>query len=1537
MKTMKILRLPSFLRRASLVTGMAFGFVLLASFALLPTACTNTDGGTEFEIAYVDRDNLASFDSIVVLLQKDGSAKTDTLFKGKLTDTTILRHLKVPGDLQGTVAITVQGFNNGDLALERHTTVDVDKGAVAGTELLHSAQGKIRFASSSLKMKIGDTAAMPALNIEPTEWKDKDITFSFQEIKVLALIAKNRLVGLARGSARVVATLVSDSTVTDTLFVQVVDPEADKISVRVSPDTLRLTALGASLSLNAETTPLYSPLAWSSADDSVATVDANGLVRGWKVGKTWVRARSTTDSTGADSSWIVVSGAVPVESVRFARPTLSLFVGGAADSVSVQVLPLDANPATGLRLLGKAVTLSGRRFTPVDTGSALAIAYSLLDTTKTDTLRINVKQAVTIQSFRLKPDTLRLYLGGPDSAFSLVVDPVSAGQGAVWHVAKAGIAKVSDSGVVKAIGEGQVFVAAQALADSSKRDTSLIQVVRDLPKLSVGNAVVTAPGSTVEFAPKVEQEFGGVTRFWWDLDGNDVWDDSSDGLKTLTRKFDEVGETVAHFKVRDLEGNEGLAERKVTITKGPLVVILDPPDGFVTNKKTVEVNWEVDHVKQDKQTQEQLTQEGPKTIVRSAKDAAGNETVISITIFLDTKAPERPLVSAVSPTNTKTPNFGWRSGGGKGAGIYRYQIDAEPGANQSETGDTTLTWPADLNAGSHTLFVQERDVAGNWSASGSAKVVIDFTAPPAPTVKAVSGANSTDLKVTFVWQGAEEGALRYRYQIDKEKFEGGAVELADTTVTVELTEGHHAFYVQQLDSAGNASTPGKALVNVDVTAPGKPSLRSLTGLWSTNGKPTWIWKTGGGAGSGQFRTRLDTADLSGKSFNTDTLFTPAAVLGEGPHRLFVQERDSVGNVSPVESLTVTVDTQVPSAPICLEPADNAWVNTLRPTWKWKGGGGGDGRYYASIATAPTPDTSTRITDTILTPTANLTEGQKILMVKAYDAAGNVSPLTTCRLRIDVTAPAKPVTDTSNHFYVTSVSPTRLWSRVGGGAGIYRVKLDDSSLTSGTTSVVGTGKWTAPAPLPEGNHYLGVQEMDSAGNASPSLILPFKIDTTAPAAPVITLVQPGPAVSCPSEVATIWNYQVAADAKTNYYQIDSAALPSPVASPVSITSYQVPTSPCIAEGAHSFHIRTVDSAGLSSPIASSTVRFITRQEATGVTGSEASGLNLGIYSSVYYLGFISGKGVVNVLTAKEVGDALQNSGTLSTIVSPNYMRMAIGPKGEVGIIDGIVSSEGNGKDFELFVYNSRSKYPVALPKWSSYPNWFALDFDAEGNLFLAYNDVDNEGRLSICMAATPTSGRAACEVQVQGISSPGAKHIFMTARPAVLVSLVTANGYPEVYGQTSVAETKSYPQVETGLEKTPINHFGLGFVKNTAALMSFSPTESPYFQTLSFRNLTGWTAGKLQTTPAALGKGMGLMDIDGSGRPYVVLGGKMWGYSGGNWYSVSTNGHDFSATPMLDLKVREDGTPLLFYSTGSAGGLNANLLRTGFELPATQAK
>jgi uncharacterized delta-60 repeat protein len=203
-------------------------------------------------------------------------------------------------------------------------------------------------------------------------------------------------------------------------------------------------------------------------------------------------------------------------------------------------------------------------------------------------------------------------------------------------------------------------------------------------------------------------------------------------------------------------------------------------------------------------------------------DFAGNISSVANAVYtFDVTPPNAPSVSGVTPSNVR-PTWTWASGGAGGNGTYRYKLnssDLTTGATQT----TSLSFqPAsDLTAGVQTLYVQERDAAGNWSSSGSFAITVDATAPNAPAVTSPL-ATLASSRVTWNWtSGGNGGSGTYRYKLNSNDFTSGSISTTELKFTASsLTNGSHTLFVQEVDAVGNWSASGSTSVTVAIPSTG---------------------------------------------------------------------------------------------------------------------------------------------------------------------------------------------------------------------------------------------------------------------------------------------------------------------------------------------------------------------------------------------------------------------------------------------------------------------------------------------------------------------------------------------------------------------------------------------------------------------------------------------------------------------------------------------------------------------------------------------
>lgn len=175
----------------------------------------------------------------------------------------------------------------------------------------------------------------------------------------------------------------------------------------------------------------------------------------------------------------------------------------------------------------------------------------------------------------------------------------------------------------------------------------------------------------------------------------------TEGENTITRSY------------TDAAGNTGTASIQVTLdTQIPVVAIMSPTNGTITNQSEIAFAWTVDGVAQTTELTVSLI-EGENTITRSYTDAAGNTGTASIQVTLDTQI---PVVAITSPANGMITN--------QSEIAVAWTVD---GVAQT----TELT--ASLTEGENIITRSRTDAAGN-TGFASIRVVLTLIPNNAPKI-----------------------------------------------------------------------------------------------------------------------------------------------------------------------------------------------------------------------------------------------------------------------------------------------------------------------------------------------------------------------------------------------------------------------------------------------------------------------------------------------------------------------------------------------------------------------------------------------------------------------------------------------------------------------------------------------------------------------------------------------------------------------------------------------------------------------------------
>ena len=272
-------------------------------------------------------------------------------------------------------------------------------------------------------------------------------------------------------------------------------------------------------------------------------------------------------------------------------------------------------------------------------------------------------------------------------------------------------------------------------------------------------------------------------------------------------------------------------------------------------------------------------------------------------------------------------------------------------------------------------------------------------------------------------------------------------------------------------------------------------------------------------------------------------------LAEATHNFRVRVRDASGALSNATMTSWTVDLTPPAAPTLSGVPTPSPTGATTATLSFSGAEAGLAFQCSFDNAAAAPCTS----PVSLTGVA---EGPHTFTVTARDAAGNTGSPAVGAWTVDTTPPPAPVVRTGPADITNATTAT------------FDVTNPDVSATL-TCSLDGAAFATCPSPLTyvaltEGAHTFVVRASDSLGNSADSSTFAWVVDLTAPTPPSILT---GPAAETKDAAAAF-----------TFSKFDAASLLCSLDGGTYAECAEAYTTPVLADGPHTLHVKGVDLAG-----------------------------------------------------------------------------------------------------------------------------------------------------------------------------------------------------------------------------------------------------------------------------------------------------------------------------------------------------------------------
>ena len=368
-------------------------------------------------------------------------------------------------DADGTAVVLKNG-----VATITVTTVDGEKTASAKILASPLLVSSLSLDVTSLTLAAGEEGKLVA-TVAPENATNKELSWKSLTTSVATVDAEGNVKAVKPGTAKIRVSTTDGSKLNAECEVTVTKAKVAVTGVSLD-NTLLLISVGESRKLSATVKPsgaTNKEVSWTSNNESVATVDSNGNVKGLKEGSATITV-TTKDGSKTATCKVTVSkpvSTIAVTGVSLNKTSLSLTVGE-SQSLSATVSPSNASDkSVSWKSSDTSVaTVDGSGNVKAVKAGTATITVTTKDGSKTATCKVTVTAAAPTVSIVLDQTSITIATGSTYKLNATVHGDVS-NKNVIWSTNSPSYVMVDKAtGVVTAVKAGSATIRATSEANS---------------------------------------------------------------------------------------------------------------------------------------------------------------------------------------------------------------------------------------------------------------------------------------------------------------------------------------------------------------------------------------------------------------------------------------------------------------------------------------------------------------------------------------------------------------------------------------------------------------------------------------------------------------------------------------------------------------------------------------------------------------------------------------------------------------------------------------------------------------------------------------------------------------------------------------------------------------------------------------------------------------------------------------------------------------------------------------------------------------